>query len=926
MVSDSENLSISLKEKGNAAYKEGNWEEAIVNYTEGLKITDNPKDKSVFLKNRAAVYLKTQEYENVIKDCTSSLELTPNDPKALYRRAQAYEKQELFEKAYADARAVQNADPKNKEVQVMLSHLHAIVQDKLEKNTQLSGKVKQMFEILFDSTGEREKRETAANNLVALSKERAGSEMLLKEGILGRIVQLFKSEKNPEIRISCARTLSEFAKDEKKAKRVLRDCGLPWLVDLMNSTNESLVTATQYTFQVMLCTLSGMDIKKGKRPDWVLMQENTKEIDSIMTVLTKSITSRAMSGVCRDAIIELLCKNVGYQELDWAKKFLKIGGLEKLLEVASELQEYHYESCIDVTNNTRITTAVCLDKLYQAQGDDKAKQQFMDMIENFIRERLVTPEIENKVRVTVTLTTLLLGPLDVGNTFIGRDGILEMLLVMAKSGEELEQKVACEALIAASSKKDKCRAIMTQGTNILKELYQSKSDAIKVRALVGLCKLGSLGGTDATMRPFAEGASLKLAEACRRFLINPAKDKEMRRWACEGLSYLTLDADVKEKLVNDRVALRSMIQLAESGDMNCLYGVVTTFVNLVNAYDKQEVIPEMIELAKFSKQHVPEEHELDDKDFVDQRINILAEEGAASALVSLSKTESKNSKELIARIFNALCEQQQNRGKVVQQGGTKALLQLASDGTEKGKICAAQALARIAITINPEIAFPGQRAYEVVRPLLSLLHVECSALENFESLMGLCNIAGISESTRQRIIKEKGLPLIEHYLFEDHDLIRRAAFQCMANMCGSPDVVKILEGDNDKLKYLFLASSDEDEEIVKAAAGALCMVLPESNKCCGKIFEAKDWAEILQFLVSHANPEVHYRGAVIVYYIISASTDYAWKIMETHAKDALLALSKIENPELVHPKAKEFALKTLNLCVSQKVINPLSED
>lgn len=37
----------------------------------------------------------------------------------------------------------------------------------------------------------------------------------------------------------------------------------------------------------------------------------------------------------------------------------------------------------------------------------------------------------------------------------------------------------------------------------------------------------------------------------------------MRRWACEGLSYLTLDADVKEKLVNDRVALRSMIQLAE---------------------------------------------------------------------------------------------------------------------------------------------------------------------------------------------------------------------------------------------------------------------------------------------------------------------------------------------------------------------------
>lgn len=43
--------------------------------------------------------------------------------------------------------------------------------------------------------------------------------------------------------------------------------------------------------------------------------------------------------------------------------------------------------------------------------------------------------------------------------------------------------------------------------------------------------------------------------------------------------------------------------------------------------------------------------------------------------------------------------------------------------------------------------------------------------------MGLTNIAGISESTRKRIIKEKGLPLIEHYMFEHHDMIRRSAIQ-----------------------------------------------------------------------------------------------------------------------------------------------------
>ncbi|MCL4129369.1 UNVERIFIED_CONTAM: hypothetical protein GTU68_051254 [Idotea baltica] len=340
----------------------------------------------------------------------------------------------------------------------------------------------------------------------------------------------------------------------------------------------------------------------------------------------------------------------------------------------------------------------------------------------------------------------------------------------------------------------------------------------------------------------------------------------------------------------------------------------------------REIIPEMVEMARFAKQHVPEEHELDDKDFVDLRINTLVEEGAASALVALSKTESHNSKELIARIFNALCEQHQNRGRVVQEGGTKALLNLAQEGTPKGKTCAAQALARIAITINPEVAFPGQRAYEVVRPLLQLLQVDGMALENFESLMGLCNIAGMSESARQRIIKEKGVPKIEHYMFEDHELLRRAAFQCMANMCASPSLVTILEGENDKLKYLFLSCSDEDEEIVKASAGALCMLLPESRKCCDKVFEAMDWAEILQFLVSHANPEVHYRGTVIVYYLVEHSKEYAQKIMDTHAKDALTALSKIENPELVHPKGREFAQKILDLCVSLKVIDPLDNE
>jgi len=44
-------------------------------------------------------------------------------------------------------------------------------------------------------------------------------------------------------------------------------------------------------------------------------------------------------------------------------------------------------------------------------------------------------------------------------------------------------------------------------------------------------------------------------------------------------------------------------------DKAILYPVAQIFVNLANSYEKKEIEPELLELAKFSKQHVPEEHE-----------------------------------------------------------------------------------------------------------------------------------------------------------------------------------------------------------------------------------------------------------------------------------------------------------------------------
>ena len=496
-----------------------------------------------------------------------------------------------------------------------------------------------------------------------------------------------------------------------------------------------------------------------------------------------------------------------------------------------------------------------------------------------------------QVRIVVAITTLLTNAPELGNSQL-KEGLLEMMLVMARSDDYIQQLVASEAIIAASSKKKDVTAIVSQGLDIVKSLYKSDNEHIKVRALVGLCKLGASGGSDAALRPFADGSSTKLAEACRRFLINPGKDSDLRRWAAEGLSYLTLDADVKEKLVCDEPAMKALIELGKSGAQNVMYGVMATLVNLTNSYDKQEINPEMLELAKFAKHHIPEEHELDDEDFADKRIWTICQLGATSALVALSKTESLNMRELIARVMNAFCKHPELRGHVVQQGGSKALIPLALEGTDKGRIHAAQGLARIGITQDPAIAFPGQRSCDVVRPIALLLDTECEALENFEALMALGNLASQNESTRKRILKDGNvIQYIENYMFEDHELIRRAAVQCWTNLCVSEMQVVRCEGNNDKVKYCVLLCGDDlDAAVVKAAAGALAMLTSASNKICKKVFDAKQWNDCLLNVLANTDDEIVLRGAVVVQNMVNSCKETAEAVLETQVMEVLQAL------------------------------------
>ncbi|KAF8781399.1 Protein unc-45 like protein [Argiope bruennichi] len=884
-----------LKEEGNALFSAGDYSGAVKLYTKALKqCAETSTEAATLLKNRAAAYLKLGEYQKVVRDASAALEITPADVKALFRRCQAYEKLENYSDAFKDARAVNHLDPKNSAIQPILTKLNIKMQELAKQQASTMNKVKSMFDLVLGEDTSPENRVQAANNIVALSKEKAGAELIMKESGVTKLLALMKLEKNEEISLAVIRTLGELCKNNiPRTYEILKEIGVPFLVENLNSNSENYVNAVQYFIQVILNVLAGMDIKDGKKSNKKLIKENEQMIDQIMQSLVKTVSSRVMSAIGRDALLELIMKNVEYESLNWGLKLLDCEGLWNLLDVASELQEIHYESSMRITGRTLAHVSVALDRIYFCMDCDQNREKFRNKMMEFMNDKLRGEDIESKVRATRAITALLQGPVEAGNACLAQKGVVEMMLAMASSDDELQQRVAAEAIIAAASKKDKCTAIVSMGTDILKKLYQSKNDNIKVRALVITVVL---------------------------FLVNPKKDKDLRKWAVEGLSYLTLDADVKEELIEDKEAIQALIELTKTGDLSVVYGCVTTLVNLTNSYDQEEIIPELVELAKFAKQHVPETHVKDAKEFVDKRVKALADAGVTIALVALAKTESKNSKELISRVFNAICEHPDLRGAVVQQGGAKVLVNLALEGTEKGKLTAAQALSRIAITMNPEVAFPGQRCAEVVRPIMSLLHPDCKALQNFEALMALTNLAQVSPSVRSRILKDAGLMKIEEYMYQDHEMLRRAATQCIANLMVSDDVVRLYEMQgNDRVKFLLLVSDDEDLETSKAASGALAMLTSVSRKACKKIFDVKAWLEILCKLCASADKEICHRGVAIVHNLIHASHACAEKIIETDLFKILMALTRPEVDD-VPQKVKDLAEAALKKAEEWKLI------
>ncbi|XP_057307670.1 tetratricopeptide repeat protein 1-like [Hydractinia symbiolongicarpus] len=103
---------LEFKENGNKLFMEANFEKAITLYSKGVDMCPKSyaKTLAILYSNRAASYVKLEQKEMAIQDCTLALEHDSYYTKARLRRAQMFEAVDRLEDALQDYKEILTYD------------------------------------------------------------------------------------------------------------------------------------------------------------------------------------------------------------------------------------------------------------------------------------------------------------------------------------------------------------------------------------------------------------------------------------------------------------------------------------------------------------------------------------------------------------------------------------------------------------------------------------------------------------------------------------------------------------------------------------------------------------------------------------------------------------------------------------------------
>ncbi|CAD5119051.1 DgyrCDS7700 [Dimorphilus gyrociliatus] len=145
-----------LKLEGNTHFKTSNWEEAIFSYTRALEICPlrYTSERSKCFSNRAACYIKQEDNEKALIDCSKALTLDENYVRARLRRANIYQNTDKLDDALEDYQKVLKLTPNDPEAREACMRLPEQIRVRNEKmKEEMMGKLKDLGNLFLKPFG-----------------------------------------------------------------------------------------------------------------------------------------------------------------------------------------------------------------------------------------------------------------------------------------------------------------------------------------------------------------------------------------------------------------------------------------------------------------------------------------------------------------------------------------------------------------------------------------------------------------------------------------------------------------------------------------------------------------------------------------------------------------------------------------------------
>jgi len=300
------------------------------------------------------------------------------------------------------------------------------------------------------------------------------------------------------------------------------------------------------------------------------------------------------------------------------------------------------------------------------------------------------------------------------------------------------------------------------------------------------------------------------------------------------------------------------------------YEQYETMQKLQSSQLRQEKAKAMgVEVADLEDDEEAIQDDPDTTELCKRRIVKIVSANGIKAIVRLlgvclsSASSSGKIRELACRTLRQICVVEGvTRGSMIQQGGLNVCNQVAGTSsaqtaTEKAsdnlvRREAAHAVAKTLVTTNPISLKDNQRISSIHSLVVLCKDNDANNLQQFEALLALTNLLSTGEAERNFFVKDQGVSAVNYLMFSEHQMVRRAATECMCNMAGEeplfklmrlPDKVRLwigftgeystedvtpksFEGANNALKETFLTA--------RAAAGTLagcCQDIQVASAC-----------------------------------------------------------------------------------------------